>query len=123
MSLGTGAKNTGQRAEAAALAHLAANGLKLQHRNYRCRGGEIDLVMRDGDTTVFVEVRFRRSARFGTPEATVDRRKQSRLVRAARHYLGQHGLVTCRFDVVGITGEPPRIHWIRNAFEDGSGTW
>ena len=122
MSPGTGAQNTGQRAEATALAHLSAHGLKLQQRNYRCRGGEIDLVMRDGDTVVFVEVRFRRSERFGSPAATVDRRKQSRLMRAARHYLGRHGLVMCRFDVVGITGEPPRIQWIRNAFDDSGQT-
>jgi putative endonuclease len=72
--------------------------------------------MRDGGTLVFVEVRYRRSDRFGTAAETVDRRKQQRLTAAASHYLQTHPtLLPCRFDVVAVSGED-RIHWIKNAF-------
>ncbi|UHD18906.1 YraN family protein [Thiocapsa bogorovii] len=85
-------------------------------RNHRCRFGEIDLVMRDGETLVFVEVRYRRSDRFGSPAETVDRRKQQRLTAAASHYLQAHPTVLpCRFDVVAVSGGD-RIEWIKNAF-------
>jgi putative endonuclease len=85
-------------------------------RNHRCRQGEIDLVMRDGDTLVFVEVRYRRGERFGTPAETVDRHKQRRLVAAAGHYLQGHpSPLPCRFDVVAIGGGD-RIEWLKNAF-------
>jgi uncharacterized protein (TIGR00252 family) len=80
------------------------------------RFGEIDLVMRDGATLVFVEVRYRRSDRFGAPAETVDRRKQQRLTAAANHYLQAHPTVLpCRFDVVAVSGGD-RIEWIKNAF-------
>jgi putative endonuclease len=113
---------SGEAAEAHACAHLQAAGLTLVCRNYRCRGGEIDLVMRDGETVVFVEVRFRASARFGTALESVDRRKRARLVVAALHYL-QHNRVRapCRFDVVGLGPERggSGLEWIRDAFSLG----
>jgi putative endonuclease len=80
--------------------------------------GEIDLVMRDGPTTVFVEVRFRATPDHGTAAETISWAKQRRLSAAARHYLQRHPDAArgpCRFDVVAITGE--RLEWLRNAFE------
>jgi putative endonuclease len=114
---GKGSQATGRAAEDLALRFLRARGLDLVERNYRCRGGEIDLVMRDGRHWVFVEVRYRRRQQFGAPQATVDTAKQRRLTLAASHFLVRHGDAPARFDVVGISGEPPRIEWIRNAFE------
>jgi putative endonuclease len=106
----------GDEKERLACAFLERKGLRLLERNYRCRLGEIDLVMREAGTLVFVEVRFRASARFGTPAETVDMHKQRRLAAAAGHYL-QHRPTTlpCRFDVLAISGKD-RIDWIRNAF-------
>ena len=106
----------GSDKERLACSFLTESGLRLLKRNYRCRQGEIDLVMREADTLVFVEVRFRSSTRFGTPAETVDVRKQRRLTTAARHYL-QHNPnnLACRFDVIAISGAD-RIEWIRNAF-------
>jgi len=96
--------------------------LRLVARNWRCPAGEIDLVMQDGDTLVFIEVRYRGSERFGGAVATVDARKQARVVRAARHYLqgrGELAVPAARFDVVGVAGgrgAQRRIEWIRDAF-------
>lgn len=98
--------------------YLAAQGLRLVTSNYHCKAGEIDLIMRDGRTVVFIEVRFRRSGLRGSPVETVTPGKQRRLIRCARHYLMSyqlHDTVPCRFDVLGI--EPgDRFTWVRNAF-------
>lgn len=108
-------RRQGAAAEAAACAHLQAAGLELVTRNYSCRMGEIDLIMRHGDTLVFVEVRSRASARFGGAAASVDLRKQQRLTRTAQHYLQRlPELPPCRFDVVTLDGGT--IDWISNAF-------
>ena len=118
----------GRRAEAQALAHLEARGLKLLERNFRCRGGEIDLVMLDGPTLVLVEVRSRSSAAFGGAAASVDARKQRRLILAARRLLltrPAYRALAARFDVVAfeaesaVAGSPARIDWIRDAFRLG----
>lgn len=106
----------GQRAEQDALTLLTGRGLKLVTRNYRCRGGEIDLVMRDGESIVFVEVRYRRSRDFGGALSSVDLRKRQRLTRAAQHYLATSGWRgPCRFDVIGFDGSSDDV-WIRDAF-------
>ncbi|NVZ10836.1 YraN family protein [Allochromatium humboldtianum] len=106
----------GEAKERLAESFLIAQGLRLVARNQRSRFGEIDLVMRDEAVLVFVEVRYRRSTRFGTPAATVDARKQQRLILAARHYLHRHPTqLACRFDVVAISAEDD-IQWIRQAF-------
>ena len=98
--------------------YLEARGLRLVCRNYRCRSGEIDLIMRDGACLAFVEVRYRKGDRFGTPAETVTQGKQRRIIKAARHYLQRHpGVTDCRFDVVAITGEA-RPEWLRDAFQD-----
>ena len=91
-------------------------------RNYRCRRGEIDLVMRDTETLVFVEVRRRTNQAFGGGLASVDARKRSRLVAAAEHYIMMKRIGDerpCRFDVVAIDGRFPHttINWVRNAFD------
>ena len=106
-------------AEARAEAFLGERGLIPIDRNVRFRGGEIDLVMRDGTDWVFVEVRARRDARYGGAAASVGWRKQQRLALAAQLYLlrrfGQHGWPPCRFDVLAFEAGEPR--WIRGAFE------
>ncbi len=104
--------------ETVALRYLEARGLQTLERNYRCRSGEIDLIMRDADCLSFIEVRYRRNDGFGKAAETVDRRKQQRLIRAAQHYLQRHpsGL-DCRFDVLAITGS--QIEWLKNAFDAG----
>ena len=111
----------GDAVEAAALAHLQARGLRLISRNAAARGGEIDLVMTDGDALVFVEVRYRASSAFGGGLASVDAGKRRRLVRAAQAFLQQHpehADAPCRFDVVVASGDPdaPTFDWLRDAF-------
>lgn len=112
---------TGPWAEDQALAHLSGRGLRLLERNFRCPRGEIDLVMADGRQLVFVEVRYRRGSGFGDGAESVDRRKQGRLLTAARYYLQDRNgpESACRFDVVAITGprHAPEIQWIPSAFE------
>lgn len=110
----------GREWESEALKRLGASGLKLLDRNYQCRLGELDLVMRDGDSVAFVEVRFRRRSDFGSGVESVGMSKRRRLIAAAQHYLQRHpelAELPCRFDVVAIgPGSSPQIEWIRNAF-------
>lgn len=119
----------GQIAEEKACVYLQRQGLHLVTRNYRCRAGEIDLVMRDADTLVFVEVRWRRSAAFGSALESVGPRKQSRMVVCAMHYLQRHpeNLVRpSRFDVVGVcpgVGDEYAFEWVRDAIRLESGRW
>ncbi len=95
----------GTQGEAVAAAHLRAAGLTLVERNFRTRYGEVDLVARDGDDVVFIEVKTRRGHGYGDPEESVTRRKRGRLAKTAMHYLQAHGLEQrpWRIDVVGIT--------------------
>ncbi len=114
-------RNPGAAVEQAACAHLLQHGLALLARNVRFRGGELDLVMRDGASVVFVEVRYRRSSGFGGGAASIDAGKRRRLIHAAQlHLATQPALATmpCRFDVVEASGDPaaPTLHWIRDAF-------
>jgi putative endonuclease len=109
-------KNNGAAAEKLALEFLQRNGLQLIESNFRCRFGEIDLILHDGSTLVFVEVRLRSSQRFGGAAASITSAKQGRIIRAAQIYLQQQSReMTCRFDVVVLDGEH-RIEWIKNAF-------
>ncbi|MFA0812097.1 YraN family protein [Microbulbifer epialgicus] len=108
----------GAHMEGAAALYLQRAGLCVIERNYRSRHGEIDLIAREGDTVVLVEVRFRRSNRFGGAGASVDRRKQQKLLHTAQSYLQQHKLdCPCRFDILAIDGDAQNIQWIKNAFE------
>jgi putative endonuclease len=111
----------GDAVEAAALDFLQGRGLRLLARNARARGGEVDLVMLDGDTVAFIEVRYRRSGAFGGAAASVDAGKRRRLVHAARVFLAcnpRHADTPCRFDVMVASGDPasPRIEWLKDAF-------
>ncbi|AWH52264.1 YraN family protein [Stenotrophomonas sp. ESTM1D_MKCIP4_1] len=109
----------GSAVEAAAEQHLQQAGLQPRARNVRYRGGELDLVMDDAGTVVFVEVRYRASADFGGGAASVDVRKCRRLAHAALLYLQAHPALAdapCRFDVVEASGDPPQLRWLRDAF-------
>lgn len=107
----------GVQAEQLAALFLQKQGLKLLDANYRCRFGEIDLVLRDGETLVFAEVRKRSSADFGGAAASIDRRKQQRLILTAQHYIASSpGDRPCRFDAV-LLDAGDRIEWVKNAFE------
>ncbi len=114
------ARRRGIEAEHAARAYLERRGLRWVEGNYRCRGGEIDLVMRDGAVWVFVEVRYRRGQCYGGALASVDRHKQARLLTAAQHYLQRHRLdVPARIDVLALSPAEGdyRIEWIRDAIQ------
>ncbi len=109
----------GAQAEAAAETFLLSHGLQLIGRNYFCRFGEIDLVMRDHSHLVFVEVRYRRSSRFGGALVSVEKHKQNRLIRTARHYLAYQSCdsnIPSRFDVVAVSAAHFGIQWVKNAF-------
>jgi putative endonuclease len=109
----------GSQAERYAEAFLARHKLVLVQRNYRCRFGEIDLIMCDGETLVFVEVRMRSNQNFGDAGSSITLSKQRKVMRAARHYL--LSLKTepcCRFDAVLLSSnDGSDIEWIRNAFD------
>ncbi|HUP91795.1 MAG TPA: YraN family protein [Solimonas sp.] len=109
----------GAAEEDIALRHLEQRGLVAVARNWRCRGGELDLVMRDGDTLVIAEVRMRGNPAFGSAAESVGARKQARLVHATRLFLAAHGQFAqspVRFDVVALDGAG-RLEWLRGAFE------
>ncbi len=112
----------GDQAEQAAADYLEQHGLTLLERNYRCRSGEIDLIMRDNAYLVFIEVRYRQHTGYGGAAASVDRRKQQKLLLAAQYWLQQRqaGNRPCRFDVVAVMpgkGGSLTYDWIKNAFE------
>lgn len=107
------AVNAGHAAEDRALAYLQQQGLQLVERNMRWRRGEIDLVMRDGATLVFVEVRQRTSRRYGGAAASIDAAKRARLWRSAQYFLCRYAAPPpCRFDAVCIDGE--QMSWLRH---------
>lgn len=117
----TQAQKIGQAAEDIAYDYLQKQGLQLVDRNYRCRMGEIDLIMQEGNVRVFVEVRARKNNLFGGSLASVTYSKQTKLRRAANFYLQQNFFTEntpCRFDVVAITSPAinPLIEWVKNAF-------
>ncbi|MFZ2448300.1 MAG: YraN family protein [Syntrophobacteraceae bacterium] len=111
----------GRSGEDEAADFLARSGLKIIERNFRCPGGELDIVARDGKTVVFVEVRSRVANRFGGPEESIGGAKQKKILRAAQWYLKKRGCEnsSARIDVVAIrwNGEEPEINWIVNAIE------
>lgn len=109
----------GVAAEELACRYLVRQGLKLIERNYRCRVGELDVIMQDGAYRVFVEVRSRHHSHHGTAAETVTFTKQKRLSRAASYYLQRCGFPgPCRFDIIAITQQEgkPVIQWIKDAF-------
>lgn len=113
----------GKRAEARAEKYLRQHGLTTVSKNYHCRFGELDLIMQDGETLVFVEVRHRQPSGFGSGADSITQAKRKRLCAAARYYLGRHPLGLnqyCRFDVVSIDGglTDRHVNWIKNAFSE-----
>lgn len=107
----------GARAEALAASWLERQGLTVEARNFRMRGGEIDLVCRDGRTRVFVEVRLRSRQDFGGAAESITTAKQRRLILAAQHYLQGKPASPCRFDCILLDRlEESAIQWIRDAF-------
>jgi putative endonuclease len=107
----------GARAEALAAAFLERSGLAVLERNFRVRGGEIDLVCREGKTLVFVEVRLRRRGDFGGAGASITTSKRRRLLLAAQHYLMRQPDAICRFDAVLMASlDEAGIEWVKNAF-------
>ena len=111
-------QRAGDRAEDAAARHLAAAGCRLLARNACYPDGELDLIVREGELLVFVEVRMRSGRSFGGASVSVDRFKQKRIMRAAQRWLAQNygqRWPACRFDVVAVDGDGT-IEWIRDAF-------
>lgn len=106
----------GDAAEDRALHYLQQHGLTLMQRNFRCKGGEIDLIMQESAALVFVEVRKRADTRHGGAAASVTARKQARLIIAAQIFLQRYRMPpACRFDVIAIDGSA--IEWLKNAIE------
>jgi putative endonuclease len=120
----TTTRQRGSQWEQVAESFLNKRGLKTRERNYQVRLGEIDLIMLDGNTLVFVEVRYREHDRHGSGADSVTWAKQRRIIRVAHRYLQCHpedSLRPCRFDVISIGAENGRtlLNWIRNAFDAG----
>ena len=106
----------GAQAEQLAARYLQQHGLKLLDSNYHCRFGEIDLILRDGDTLVFAEVRKRSGNGFGGAAASIDQHKQRRLTLTAQHYIASlPGDPPCRFDAL-LLDAGDNIEWVKNAF-------
>jgi putative endonuclease len=119
-------QSVGRRTERLAEQHLSLHGLQTINRNFRCRHGEIDLIMLDGPALVFVEVRYRKPNRFGTAAATVNQRKQQKLTNTAAMFLAKHPFYRdhpVRFDIVGLDGpdiDHFKIQWHKDAFRPRS---
>lgn len=106
----------GVQSENFACQFLIKQGLQLIEKNYHCKNGEIDLIMRDQSTLVIVEVRFRKSNKYGSAEESITLRKQSRIIATAQHYLLVNKVNSAiRFDVIAMSGDND-INWIKNAF-------
>jgi putative endonuclease len=113
---------TGQIAEQNALGFLQSRGLELVEQNYRSKTGEIDIIMRDQDTLVFVEVRYRKTDRYGSGAESVTAAKRRRIINTAKHFLmkKKYSDRPCRFDVISASGPANacmKLDWIKNAFE------
>lgn len=117
--MGRATTERGRRAEERAAEFLRSRGYEIIARNYRWQGGEVDLIARDGDCLVFVEVKARSSRAYGLPEEAITPRKRQRLLRTAQRYLQQHPTeLAVRFDVVALSGGKARLY--RNAFSPDS---
>ena len=102
--------------------YLSNQGLTLIEKNFHCRRGEVDLIMRDGDTLVFVEVKYRKNSGFGGAISAISVTKQQKIKYCIAFYLHQAGLneynTACRIDVVALEGDirQPKVTWLKNAF-------
>ncbi len=114
----TSQKKQGNKAEQQACKHLQSHGLTLLEKNFSTKAGEVDLIMHDNETLVFVEVRYRKNADFGGAAASVTTKKQQRIIKAALAYQQKHmPQSSMRFDVVAIEGDNGEIDWITSAFD------
>lgn len=110
--------NAGLDAEKLAATFLQNQGLKMIAQNYHCRFGEIDLIMIDGKTLVFIEVRLRSNQQFGNAGTSITAQKKQKLILTAQHYLQTHGESQCRFDAILMSKlDTSNIEWVRNAIE------
>ncbi len=115
-------RETGESWERYAEEYLSDMGLQSITRNFHCRLGELDLIMKEESTFVFVEVKYRKNSQFGGAISAITPSKQKKLIKTAYFYLQQQGLseynTSCRFDVVTLEGDSnhPQINWIKNAF-------
>lgn len=115
-------KEKGTFAEQIALNYLKENGLKLVDQNYRCRLGEIDLIMREEPYLVIVEVRSRSNISFGGGAASITYEKRQKIIKATSHYMIKYRIedkFPIRFDVICIDGKSSKITWLKNAFDAG----
>ncbi|KXI23262.1 YraN family protein [Photobacterium sanguinicancri] len=116
-------RQVGQQFEALAERYLSEQGLIPVTRNFHCRGGEIDLIMREGNCWIFVEVKYRKQARYGSAVEAVTWQKQQKLKRAAFYWLSKQGLsaehTAFRFDIVAIQGSDHHIEWLTNTLVEG----
>ncbi|MCX4187221.1 YraN family protein [Methylophaga sp. OBS4] len=117
------AREQGKQVEQQVCRFLQKQGMQLITRNYHSRGGEIDLIMQDRQTLVFIEVRFRKSRTFGSALESVNKIKQSRIIHTAEHYLQRHPVSqdACRFDVVAVSPTASGhydFQWIKDAFQN-----
>ncbi|WP_047539746.1 YraN family protein [Methylotenera versatilis] len=110
--------NAGLEAEKLAATFLMNHGLKMVMQNYHCRFGEIDLIMMDAKTLVFIEVRLRSNQQFGDAGTSITAQKKQKLILTAQHYLQTHGERQCRFDAILMSKvDLAHIEWVRNAFD------
>ena len=108
----------GNQAEKVALSYLEQQGLTLIEKNYQTRLGEIDLIMQDGESIVFVEVRLRKNNLFGGASESITQAKQRKIAKVAEQFLQHHGNQACRFDAIVMEkAEIQHIQWIKHAFE------
>jgi putative endonuclease len=109
-------RQIGSNYEQAAATYLSRQGYQILCMNYRCYCGEIDIIAKEKDTLVFIEVKYRRTSNFGDPAQAVNKKKQWKIYKSAQFYMKEHAIrdVPCRFDIVAIQGEQIRI--IKNAF-------
>jgi len=111
-------KSIGDSAEEKARNYLIKQGIQILDTNYRCKLGEIDIIAKQDNTLLFVEVKFRKNSKFGSPSEMVTPQKQKRIVKSTQHYLQAHSNLAnkaCRFDVISI--QQNDIEWIKNAFD------
>ncbi len=110
-------RSIGTEKEGLAVEYLTEHGSEILARNFYFRGGEIDLIAKDGEYVCFIEVKYRKSNRFGVPEEAVTTSKQKKIIQGARYYLYHNRYPSdtpCRFDVISVAGQ--EITWIKNAF-------
>lgn len=107
----------GEKSEQLACQFLLNQGLQLVEKNFQCKSGELDLIMKDAETLVIVEVRYRKSNKYGGALESISRKKQSRIIAATKYYLSVNSMDSLiRFDVVAMSGDTD-INWIQNAFQ------